>query len=130
MERTGSRISLPGKRKEVSPGLDNALCRETRFRRTTSSVKPIIGGYHSSLVYINVACDRSPRISEIIGDVRTLEWLARLIQILFFDIFADTWFAGKYLYSIFFLKPHAALNLEKNIVIHKETLEILSSETL
>lgn len=67
-------LSLPREKKEISPGLDNALCRETRFRCTTSSVKPIIGGYHSSLVYINVACDRSSRISEIIGDMRTFEW--------------------------------------------------------
>lgn len=71
-------LSLPRERKEISPGLDNALCRETRFRCTTSSVKPIIGGYHSSLVYINVACDRSSRISEIIGDMRTFEWFSTI----------------------------------------------------
>lgn len=66
MERTGSRISLfLAKRKEVFPGLDNALCRETRFRRTTSSVKPIIDGYHSSLVYIN---DSMRSFTENIGN--------------------------------------------------------------
>lgn len=95
-------LSLPRERKEISPGLDNALCRETRFRCTTSSVKPIIGGYHSSLVYINVACDRSSRISEIIGDMRTFEWLARLIPITvklqYLEIFNFFFFFFRYFY--------------------------------
>lgn len=110
MERTGSRISLfLGKRKEVFPGLDNALCRETRFRRTTSSVKPIIDGYHSSLVYIN---DSMRSFTENIGNNWWYAnvWMASTVNTDFFfryfcrcaDIFADMWFTGKYLHSIFF----------------------------
>lgn len=49
----------------------------------------------------------------------------------FFSIFLQIRDSRENIYiRFFFLKPHAALNLEKNIVIHKETLEILSSETL
>lgn len=63
----------------------NALHGETRFRRVNSSVKPIIGGYHWSLVYTNAACNRtrSLGISEIIvsGDTRgTFAWLVRPIK--------------------------------------------------
>lgn len=71
--------------------------------------------------------------------MRTFEWLARLIQTFFFDIFADVQIflqicdSQENIYIQFFLKPHTILNLEKNIMIHKKILillKILSSETL